>query len=398
MVDTNNGSVRIDSPAFYDLLKNISIDAEERRKAGDTVPPYDALNLARQSGLTAIQLPQQYGGSNANIREVLYVVSKVAQADPDVAHILRAHYLYVGQLLRQNTATESLLKNIQHGTIIGNAFTERSSNNVGHLKFETTLQKEGDHYRLNGTKYFSTGTLYADLVVVTATTEENQPVFVMIPTDRQGVEIQNDWDGIGQKFTASGTTKFSDVFVHIEEVLLVNEKSAPFNSFAQLYLQAVIVGILHNISTDAAELVKNRQRTFTFAAAEKPKDDPQLLQIIGEISSMAFAAQSILLTAAEVLDYAIIHAEDGIIDANLSHEASLRAAQAKVIIDELALKASTLLFEVGGASAVRQSAHLQRHWLNIRTLSSHNPTVYKSRAIGDYTVNDRWLPIQEIYF
>ena len=72
--------------------------------------------------------------------------------------------------------------------------------------------------------------------------------------------------------------------------------------------------------------------------------------------------------------------------------------QAKVVIDQLALKAATLIFEVGGASATKKSAHLDRHWRNIRTLASHNPTVYKARIIGDYVVNDKQLPLKEVYY
>ena len=89
---------------------------------------------------------------------------------------------------------------------------------------------------------------------------------------------------------------------------------------------------------------------------------------------------------------------DGNIDFGLSHDASLRAAQAKVIVDDLALKAATLLFEVGGASATRESANLDRHWRNIRTISSHNPIAYKARAIGDYVVNGNQLPLEQVYF
>ncbi|WP_100013150.1 hypothetical protein [Lentibacillus sediminis] len=66
-------------------------------------------------------------------------------------------------------------------------------------------------------------------------------------------------------------------------------------------------------------------------------------------------------------------------------------------MEEFAFKAATLLFEVGGASATRQSANLDRHWRNIRTISSHNPTLYKARAIGDYHINDDLLS-ENVYF
>lgn len=393
--------VKIDSPEFEWLIAEIARDAEERRNTGNESRPYYSIDLIKQSRLNALQLPIEYGGSNASIRDLFYVVVRLAEADPDVAHILRAHYGYVEQFLRENNNEErrkTWLARVAEGAIIGNAFTEISSKNVGHLVFETTLSPDGDGYRLNGTKYFSTGTLYSDYVVVMASTQDGLPISAIIPTDREDVILEDDWDGIGQRLTGSGTTRLHDVFVGKEEVFELRGDKTPFNSFPQLYLHAVIVGILRNVVTDAKALVKGRSRTFSYAAAKTPSEDPQLLQVIGEISSIAYVAEATLLATAEALDLAVKSAVDGIIDYSLSHNASLKTSQAKVIIDELALKSASLLFEVGGASATKQSAHLDRHWRNIRTLASHNPTVYKARVIGDYVVNGKELPLKEVYF
>ena len=266
------------------------------------------------------------------------------------------------------------------------------------MVYETTLLPDGDGYRLNGVKYFSTGTMYADWVFVLASNVEGLPVSVIVPTNREGIVIEDDWDGIGQKLTGSGTTRLNHVFVNKNEVDALKKNQTPFNSYVQLYLHAVVAGIVRNVVTDAKKLVHSRNRTFSFAAADTPPADPQLQQIIGEISSIAFTAEAIVLSAADALDAAVNSAVDGIIDYSLSHEASLKAAQVKVVLDQLALKASTLLFEVGGASATKQSANLDRHWRNIRTLASHNPTVYKARAIGNYVVNGIELPLKEVYF
>lgn len=392
--------VTIDSVELDQLIDAISKDAEERRNSGSEARPFYAMELIRKARLGALSLPVEYGGSGASIRDLFRVVIRLAEADSDVAHILRVHFDYVQSLLieKESESREKWLERISQGTIIGSATTEISSNNVGTRVLETTIIPDVDGYRVNGTKYYSTGTMYADWVIVNASFEDGTPVFAIIPTDREGVTIEDDWDGFGQKYTGSGTTRLNNVFVKKEEILPSRKNQTPFFSFVQLYLHAVIVGNLRSVVKDAVKLVKQRKRTFSFAAADKPREDPQLLQIIGEISSIAFAAESIVLAAANTLDNAVKSAIDGNLSFDLSHEASLKASQAKVIVDELALKASTLLFEVGGASATRQSAQLDRHWRNIRTLASHNPRVYKARAIGDYIVNDNKLPLKEIYF
>ena len=96
----------------------------------------------------------------------------------------------------------------------------------------------------------------------------------------------------GKKRTGSGTTHLNNVFVYEEEVIFVDHSKTPFNSILQLFLHGVIAGILRNVVTDASALVHNRKRTFTFASADKPVDDPQLQQIIGQISSIAFAVEA----------------------------------------------------------------------------------------------------------
>ncbi|WP_052130195.1 acyl-CoA dehydrogenase family protein [Ureibacillus sinduriensis] len=393
--------INIDSSDFEKIVNEIARDEKERRKGETRKNPYYAIKLIKESGLGAIQLPKKYGGNNASVRDLLYVVMRLAEADPDVAHILRFHYSFVERLLRETnrqTDNNKLLEKIAAGVIIGNAYTEINNRNVGGQNlFDTTLTPDEDGYRLKGTKYFCTGTLYADLVAVLASNLDGTPVSLLIPTNREGVIIEDDWDGIGQKLTGSGTTHFQNVFVQKEEVKKLSDNSTRFSSLLQLYLHGIIAGILRSVVSDGANIVKSRKRTFSFAAAKLPREDPQLLQTLGEISSIAFTAESLIYVAADAIDRASKSAVNGVVNYSLSHHASLLAAQTKVVVDELALKASTLLFDVGGASATKQSAHLDRHWRNIRTLASHNPTIYKARIIGDYRVNGKDLPLQKGY-
>lgn len=399
-VQTLNPIVKPGSKEFENLLQEIATDASKRRKENPTAHPYYAIELIKKARLGALRLPVELGGAGVTIQEVFDVLIQLADADPDVAHSLRYHLYAVEQFLldQDNPQSVKVLEIIAKGELIGNGFTELNQTNAGLFQFETKLTEDGEGYRLNGTKYFSTGTLYAEWVEILASDVEGKTVRVLLPTNREGLEVVDDWDGFGQSLTGSGTTNLNNVYVEKSEIFTIPENATPFNSHLQLFLQAVIAGILQTVVKDAKNLISTRKRTFSFAASEKPTEDPQLLQIVGELESRAFAAKTLVLAAAAEQDKAISSAKDGIIDYSASHQASLRAAQVKVVVDQLALEAATLLFEVGGASATRKSAHLDRHWRNIRTISSHNPTVYKARAIGNYVVNGKDLPIDEVYF
>ncbi|MDQ0185870.1 acyl-CoA dehydrogenase family protein [Cytobacillus sp. FSL R5-0569] len=392
----SKGPIAIDSHEMDEILTAIAQDARKRREENSEARPFYALRLIKEKKIGALRVPKVLGGGGIQLRELLQVVIRLAEADPDVAHLLRSHFSHVERLLQlgDETKRQQGIEKIVNGEIIGNAYTEISKNAAGSSKFETTLTESGENFRLNGTKYFCTGTMYADWVSVMAETPTGKVVSAFIPTDREGVIIKDDWDGFGQKGTGSGTTIFKNVTVYPEEMKELQEDKKSFNAFLQLILQAVIAGIVRNVVTDAKELVHKRKRTFSYAPAEQPKDDPLLQHKIGEIASIAFAVEATVLAAAEALEKATNKTGDY----ELDHEASLQAAKAKVVVDELALKAATLLFEVGGASATKQSAYLDRHWRNIRTISSHNPTVYKAQAVGKYIINDEKLPVGVVYF
>jgi alkylation response protein AidB-like acyl-CoA dehydrogenase len=170
------------------------------------------------------------------------------------------------------------------------------------------LTPDGDGYRLDGTKYYSTGTLFADYVLVRVADSDGKLAAAIIPVKRTGVELVDDWDGSGQRLTGSGTTHFRNVRVERREVIFdapdVGYGVAYSNTFAQLFLTAINAGILAAIQRDATALVRRRARNFYYAPAERPSDDPILRLTVGQISSNAFAAQSAVLAAAEALDAA----------------------------------------------------------------------------------------------
>ena len=74
--------------------------------------------------------------------------------------------------------------------------------------------------------------------------------------------------------------------------------------------------------------------------------------------------------------------------------ADLEIAQAQGIVFRLVLDASTELFDALGASSTLAPLALDRFWRNVRTLATHNPSIYKTRIAGDFAVNGTSAPDQ----
>jgi alkylation response protein AidB-like acyl-CoA dehydrogenase len=75
-----------------------------------------------------------------------------------------------------------------------------------------------------------------------------------------------------------------------------------------------------------------------------------------------------------------------------SRKKDARQRRRAAIVDEIALAATTRLFEVAGASAARRSLLLDRHWRNARTIAQHIPAIFMARYVGGALIKDEELP------
>lgn len=143
---------------------------------------------------------------------------------------------------------------------------------------------------------YSTGTLFSDYVGIWAGVDGVAVASVIVPTDRGGVEIFDDWDGIGQRRTGTGTTRFTSVEVTEDDIVSrIPLDAAPDPSyqfaFLQLYLHGLVSGILRSIVTDAKTLIEGRTRGFAHGPSEDLTRDPLLQNALGTLSSTAFASE-----------------------------------------------------------------------------------------------------------
>jgi len=387
--------VTFGSSALDTLIETLADGAAAREQ--DKSLTREAMDHVRRAGLGAFRLPRDEGGGGGSLRELFEVVLRLGAADSNIPHILRNHFVFVERARRVpgNSKFRRWLDLVRSGRIFGLGGSELGTRDIGNGEYDTLLKPHGQGYVLTGRKFYSTGNFYSDLLYVNARTPEGKTVAAIIPVGRAGVSVDDDWDGVGQQLTASGTTILQDVHVEPGEVvdIAAEEPRTPYSAtFPQLYLTTIIAGILRRIERDAVALVKQRDRNYYHALAEQPAEDPLLQQVIGRLSGLAYVAESAVLAAADILDRAHESALAGKPDPELFLEAALRAAKSKIILDDLALSAATQLFDVGGASAATRRHRLDRHWRNIRTIASHNPVSYKARIIGRHAIHQGPLP------
>ncbi|MBD8585824.1 acyl-CoA dehydrogenase [Frigoribacterium sp. CFBP 8766] len=368
---------------FGPLVDEIAAGAVARER--DRRLPVAEVDLLRRAGFGALRVPVEHGGWGASLEQEFRLLVRLGEADSNLPQLLRGHVAFVETQRAQPDGplrTEWLGRLAAGDVLVGNAQAER-----GDATAVTTRLTEVDgRLRLDGRKFYSTGTLYADWIWVGAL-RGDEPVALAVRADAPGVTRLDDWGGFGQRLTGSGTTIFDDVTVDPAQVLPWSDNAerrplAYTQALYQLVLLAAETGIARAVLRDAVDFVRPRTRTFGVAGVSLPREDPLVQGVVGRLSSIASAVEAVTLSAVRALEA---------VDARASNddyqEALATVFEAQQVVLPLVLEAATALFEVGGASAVDADRALDRHWRNARTIASHNPAIHRERALGDRRLN-----------
>lgn len=377
-------------PIFAKIAEGV-VQRENQRQL-----PFEQIQWLKQAGFGAVRIPVEYGGDGVSQQQLFELLIELAAADSNVVQALRGHFAFVeDRLVAHRDQDQSLwFKRFVQGDLVGNAWTEIGKVQIGDVITRVHKDQDGKFW-VNGKKYYSTGTIYADWIDLFAYDESTQQhVIAAVSTHVQGVDVQDDWDGFGQKTTGSGTLTLTHVPVPEDHILPFAQRFKYQTAFYQVVHLATLAGIAQAAVETFSQEVKKRDRIYSHGNAELVRNDPQILQVIGQAAAQSYAAKIIALKTAAALDEAYIsHFSKNIDqDAAANDQAELESAQGQVVISTLVLDLTTQLFNTLGASAASSQKQLDRFWRNARVISSHNPIIYKQKAIGDWLINQTPLP------
>jgi alkylation response protein AidB-like acyl-CoA dehydrogenase len=371
------------APVFARIAEG-AVQREQQRELA-----YAPVEWLREAGYTRLRVPKRYGGEGVSLTEFFALVTRLGEADSNLPQILRVHGGFIESLLEN--ADEPLrdrwLTRVAQGQIIGGANAERT----GVTNNSVRLTEADGAWRLDGEKYYTTGTLYADWVDVTAHDGQSD-VRALVKADTPGLTRVDDWDGFGQRLTSSGTVRFAHVPVSQENLYRRYDAAEPRrNSLLTTYFQALHIANLAGISRaalrDAVAFTQSKTRTFGVPGESSPRDNPLVHRVVGRLASLAYSTQSISASLARAIDEVAVARLEGRADEQTYIHLDIQTFQAQQIVIEQTLQAATLLFEVGGASATSETRRFDRYWRNARVLASHNPAIIREAAIGDFYLN-----------
>ncbi|WP_167100257.1 acyl-CoA dehydrogenase [Mycobacterium sp. DL592] len=375
------------SSAFGPIFDKIAEASVERER--DRVFPYEQVRWLNDAGFGTLRIPATNGGFGASLEQTFQLLADLAAADSNVAHVWRNHLAFVEDRLNAEVTdgNDTWIKRFLGGEFVGGGWTE--ANNVPLANLTTTITAEDDHWLVSGAKYYATGSLYADWLDVLGRGDDGELLTALVRSDDVGVTLVDDWEGFGQRTTASGTARYERARADRGDVFPATDRFSYQGHFYQNAMHSVLTGIAKAALRDGSTALTERIRNYPQGLTPVPAADPQLLQVIGEVSADVFAAESALARSSRALDRIVegrisgdpADARQRLIDAEVAVD------QAQLVIIAAALSATTHVFDALGASGVSERLGLDRHWRNARTLASHNPRVYKARILGDWLIN-----------
>lgn len=387
-----------------ELVPRITDESSARDLTGN--PAYEWRDALRTSGILSARIPSAHGGAELSYTQLVELAIQLAKADPSVAQSMQPHHLNVDLIrLRATTDQQKIhFSNILSGAWYSAGLAERGTTFRGDIGTRLTSYADGK-YRLNGRKFYTTGGLLSDYLRITALDEQDKTVWLLIPSRRQGVALLDDWDGMGQRGTASGTTELVDVTVEPNEIFPLFETATyPWgyiSSATQLMHCTIEAGIGLAALDDGIRWANEKARPVKESGVTRSLEDPFVQHTVGKIAAYAHAAEAVVYRAAAIVDAAEKSWWSTTTDQEDKHKngiaASIAVAEAKIIVTQSSLMATEQLFEIGGASATLRKENLDRHWRNARTHTTHDPIAYKYKAVGAYYLSNTPPPNNVTY-
>ena len=374
------------------LAEALAATAIERDRRGGTAK--HERDRIRESGLLALSIPAEEGGWGASWATTLQAVRRLARVDGSLAHLFGFHHLLLATTRLFGDAWQ--WRGAYAGTIAERWFW---GNALNPLDTRTTIRSEGDGHVVSGEKSFCSGARDSDRLIISALDADRRLVVAAIPTARDGIEIHDDWDNMGQRQTDSGSVTFRSVRVADHEIL---RTPGPLGSvwaslrpcLAQAILGNVFLGLGEGALAQGRAFTRGSGRAWPTSGVSTPAEDPYVLHRYGELWVAIESARALADEAGAAFDRAWTRGD------RLTPEergaCALSIAAAKVATTRAGLDVASRIFEVTGARATAAKNGLDRFWRNVRTHTLHDPVDYKLRELGRWALSEH-LPTPSFY-
>lgn len=328
-------------------VKPIAAEIDEQERF-----PVETVEKMNKIGMMGIPFESKYGGSDGDNLSYILAVEELSKVCGTTGVILSAHtslgcnpiYTY-GNEEQKAKYLVPLAKGDKLGAF---GLTEPNAGTDAAMQ-QTVALKEGDFYRINGSKIFITNGGYADTYIVFAMTDKSKgnrgiSAFIL-EKDMEGFSIGKTEHKLGIKGSSTTELIFKDIMVPKENLLGVEGKGFMIAMYTldggRIGIAAQALGIAQGSLDEAVKYTKERKQFG------KPISAFQNTQFtLAELQTKIDAARLLVYRAAYLKD------------TNQSY--SSEAAMAKLFASEVAMETTTKSIQLHGGYGYTRDYPVER--------------------------------------
>ena len=338
---------------------------EDQVEAADAVPD-DVVAEMKAMGLFGLSIAEDYGGLGLTMSEECRVAIEMGRTTPAFRSTFGTNVGIGSQgLVMAGTAEQKAawLPGIASGEIVTSfALTEPDvGSDSGSVKARAV--RNGDTYRLSGTKRFITNADRAQLFTVMARTGDDPGSrgvsAFLVPRDLPGVSVGEPEKKMGQKGAKVADVIFDDVLVPAS-----NRLGGEGEGFkiamrvldrGRLHISAVCVGVAERLIADCVSYASER-RQFGKAIAEH-----QLIQaMLADSKTESLAARALVLETAAAKDR--------------GDDVVLESAAAKLFATEMVGRVADRAVQIFGGAGYISDYGIERLYRDVRLFRLYEGT------------------------
>lgn len=362
----------LDTETFDALIDMVRRFVSERLRplegeveAADAIPD-DVVREMREMGLFGLSIAEGYGGLGLTMGEECRVAIELGRTTPAFRSTFGTNVGIGSQglvMAGSDAQKAEWLPRIASGEIVTSfALTEPDvGSDSGAVK--TRAVRDGDVYRLSGTKRYITNADKADLFTVMARTGDEPGgrgvSAFLVPRDLPGVSVGEPEKKMGQKGAKVADLNLDDVPVPAANRL--GEEGQGFKIAMQvldrgrLHISAVCVGVAERLIADCVAYATERKQFG------KPIAEHQLIQaMIADSKTEALAARALVLETAARKD-----AGDNVV---------MESAAAKYFASEMVGRVADRAVQIFGGAGYISDYGIERLYRDVRLFRIYEGT------------------------
>jgi alkylation response protein AidB-like acyl-CoA dehydrogenase len=338
-----------------------------------TFPRENFAELQAQ-GLIGLVAPQAHGGGGASLATARRVLAAVAWGEPATALILT-----IGRTdsrwpvhLRERVLRDA----VREGALINALRVEPALGSPARGGLPaTTARREGDRWKINGHKLYTTGIEgLAWLAVWARTDDEAAPRtgFFLVPRSAPGIRVVASWDHLGLRASGSHEVLFEEVATPLDHAVDLrapaewapdagSQTDIDAHATQQAWM-AVLLGTLYDAVAHAARdwLIGFLNRRAPSALGASLASLPRVQEHVGEI-------EALLRSNRVLLDHATAE-----VDARHAPSAT-DTGLLKYTVTNNAIRAVELALQLTGNHGLARQNPLERHYRDVLCSRIHTP-------------------------